>query len=134
MPRSWSGWAQSHPSSEPLPANEGAAREAITDAFLRVYAPNSTVEAAGPYIDDPHDLQQAIDETNLKFARAIQSIAVREVRFTSPTQAAVLYDYGTNATFPGRIGHAVHVTGQWKVTRATVCHDFEQLAGVRCPS
>jgi hypothetical protein len=123
------------PAGKP-PANEDAAREAITDAFQRVYAPSSTVEAAGPYIDDPHDLQQPIDQTNLKFpdARATQSIATREIRFTSPTKAAVLYDYSTSAGFPNRIGHAVLDGSRWKVTRATVCNDFEQLAGVRCPS
>ena len=123
------------PAGKP-PANEDVAREAITDAFQRVYAPSSTVEAAGPYIDDPHDLQQAIDQTNLKFpdARATQSIATRWIRFTSPTKAAVLYDYSTSAGFPNRIGHAVLVRSRWKVTRATVCNDFEQLAGVRCPS
>jgi len=123
------------PAGKP-PANEGAARQAITDAFQRVYAASSTVEAAGPYIDDPHGLQQAIDETNLKYpdSRAIQSIAVRDIRFTSPTKAAVLYDYSSSVGFPGRIGHAVRVGGQWKVTRATVCTDFAQLAAVQCPS
>jgi hypothetical protein len=117
------------------PANEGAARDAITDAFQRVYAPSSTVGGAGPYIDDPHALQQAIDETNLKFpdARAIQSIEVREIRFTSPTRAAVLYDYSSLGRFPNRIGHAVRVGSQWKVTRATVCNDFSELASVQCP-
>jgi hypothetical protein len=121
------------PAGKP-PANKAAAQQAITDAFHRVYASDSTVEGAGPYIDDPHDLQQAIDETNLKFpgARASQSIELREIRFTSPTKAAVLYDYSTTGRFPDRIGHAVRIGHTWKVTRATVCNDFQELAGVRC--
>jgi hypothetical protein len=122
------------PSTGSEPAEE-AARRAVVQAFEVVYAPSSTVEAAGPFIDDPHGLQQAIDETNERFpdARSTQEIRITSVSFTSATEAVVEYDWSyARGDFPGRTGRAVLLDGTWKVTRSTVCNDFS-LAGVTCP-
>lgn len=64
------------------------------------------------------------------------SVRVEEVRFLNPATAAVRYTIvlpGYNIPeFPNRIGEAVLFDGRWKVTRATLCQDF-QLGGVTCP-
>ena len=127
------------PAGEP-PADEAAARAAAIEVFSFVYGPWTTVAEVSPFLDDAHDqegLQALVDETNRRFpgAPAGQSADIREVRFTSPTSAVVRYDYtsGIGGLFPNRVGEVVLVDGTWKVTRATVCNDSLEIAGLPCP-
>jgi hypothetical protein len=60
-------------------------------------------------------------------------VAVDDVVFTSPTEAAVRFDILINgqAIAPNQIGEAVLDGATWKLTRATACADYA-LGGGRC--
>ena len=64
---------------------------------------------------------------------AIGHALVRELVFTAPDHAWVLYDVLTGDTpaVTDRFGEAVLVDGTWKVTEATLCQDIA-LAGITC--
>ncbi len=114
------------PAGKP-PADEDAARKSVTEAYEGVYAANAAIQDVVKFVDDTHGLEQAIAQLdqNIPNARPTLSIDIREIRFVSPTKAAVLYDIrDANGTWPGRVGESVPVNGMWKVTRETVCRDI----------
>ncbi len=121
------------PAGKP-PADEDAARKSVREAYEGVYRANAPIQDVVKFVDDTHGLEQAIAQLdqNIPNARPTLSIDIREIRFVSPTKAAVLYDIrDANGTWPGRVGESVPVNGIWKVTRETVCRDI-RLGATTC--
>jgi hypothetical protein len=120
------------------PADPGAARAAVTDAFTTAYAGGvGSDDAKRAAVQDGDALAETMDAARSGgFAQQVKDAhaVVTEVVFTSPTEAAVRYDIKIEnyTNFDGRIGKAVLVDGRWKVARVTVCADLS-LAGVTCP-
>jgi hypothetical protein len=124
----------------PPPENEAEARQAVIDAFTRVYTgddPGGQSEGFAD-VDDPTGIAEAVEVVRQSFPGALtgtNTVRVDDVRFLNPTTAAVRYtillpDYSI-PEFPNRVGRAVLVDGSWKVTRDTICHDLA-LGGATC--
>lgn len=126
------------PPAGKAPADPTLARAHIADAFATAYDFSAPPAQRKASVDDPaglHGLVAAAQSGPYASALGDLRVDIGEVVFTSPTEAAVLYDFaGDHVTYAtGRIGHARVVDGRWKVTRATVCADLA-LAQMTCPS
>lgn len=129
--------ARALPEPGPGPSDPDQARHRVSRAFDTAYRFSAPASQRRSAVDDPSGLDAAVAEVMAgPYAGMAKTSGVHivEVVFTSPSQAAVLYDLtGVPAPFgTGRIGHARLVDGRWKVTRATVCADLT-LAEAHCP-
>jgi hypothetical protein len=122
----------------PPPADQEAARADIDAAFATLYNRSLPEEERGTRLDDNRGVKQAVEQVERNYPGALEqqaTIRVDEVRFLSPTEAAVRYaillpGYST-PEFPNRTGRAVLIDGVWKVTRDTLCADLA-LGGGEC--
>jgi hypothetical protein len=130
--------AELPPPGAEQPADPAAARAEIEGLFGVLFS-DMTDEERLARLDDPSGMDQVYEELRTgPFAeQALGSRTIlRDVVFLSATRAAVQYEneipgYQTPA-FGERFGDVVLVDGQWKLSRALVCHEV-QLAGITCP-
>lgn len=120
------------------PADEAAARTAITIAFTVAYQPVLEPEDRVALIEDGPALLEVMKLAATRFSQYRDRVAARveEVRFVDATHAAVRFgltlDDGTEIVPPG-VGRAVLVNATWLVSRDTFCR-LLQLSGVYCPA
>lgn len=126
------------PEPGPQPADVAAAKQAVVDAFNRVYDFSTPAADRAAYVDDPSDLDVAMRSVlNGGFADAVKAAKwhLGDLVFTSPTTAVVTYDItippgsGEQSLVTGRFGEARFVDGRWKVTRNTLCSDLGMAGG-----
>ena len=125
------------PAGEP-PADQTTARAAVVDAFDTVYAPDSPASEKAALIEGySEQIVVAGAAVDRKYPSLTASVTpqVLQVVFTSPTEAAVLYEtnYQGHTVMGPKVGYAVLDGGTWKVTRATFCQDINNAgAGPTC--
>lgn len=129
--------APSYGGSGNAPQNPAAAKQEIIRAFEAwgAVATLEQVEANLKLIDDPRGVLFAAGQAQQNFPDEVanDTYRVSDVRFVSPTEAAVTYDIVLRGSplYTGQIGHAVLKEGTWRLTRTTVCGDLA-LAGGDC--
>ncbi len=126
------------PDPGPQPTDVAAAKQAVVDAFNRVYDFSTPAADRAAFVDDPSDLDVAMRSVlNGGFADAVKAAKwhLGDLVFTSPTTAVVTYDItippgsGDQSLVTGRFGEARFVDGRWKVTRDTLCSDLGMAGG-----
>jgi hypothetical protein len=125
------------------PAGEQPADTAAAEAEVRVawdvvhtYDP-ANIDQRLALLDDATGVEQAweaIGDGEYAEAARTSTTTIRELVFTSPTEAWFRYDLGTSITdFPNRYGVAVlGDDGAWRITRASVCQDIALAPGFGC--
>ena len=119
----------------PPPDDEGAAREAVIDIFLRRMELSDDGESL-PNVLGGENLGPCRQEVMARFGgiAARTTTTVERVQFLNDHEAVVWWTVALDGrpilgTLQGRL---VLVDGQWKATRETVCGDMGR-AGVQCP-
>jgi hypothetical protein len=125
------------PPGEEQPADPEAARAAVSAAFATAYNGQLTPEERQAAMEDATGFDEIMRQLREgPFAEQVGDATVQttDVVFLSASRAAVRYDIliANYTNFTGRLGEAVLVDGQWKVTRETMCRDIS-MAGVTCP-
>jgi hypothetical protein len=129
--------ADDQPVAGDQPANPGAAEAAVRSAFVNLYDGARPIAERVDAVDDPRGVADALGaaaEGDFALKVANTRATVSEVIFTSPTTATTRYSVLVNGDpqVADAQGAARFVDGEWKVTRATVCADLEDV-GAPCP-
>lgn len=122
----------------PPPRDQEGAKAAIVTAFEEMLVARD--DGGGlARVEGGNNLGPSIMEARRRVGGgtgSTTSVRPTAVRFVNDHQARVLYDVDVNggltSQLQGRLGAAVLVDGEWKVTRDTVV-DLLRLAGVHCP-
>lgn len=125
----------------PPPDDEEAARQAIIETWTKVVDEtneDNAQEIINTYVDDPHGVWEASVAGAENFPEEFETatVDVKEITFLNSTMAIVDYDinFGEGVgvgSLPGRVGRAVLIDGQWKVTRGSICADIA-MSGTSC--
>jgi hypothetical protein len=120
------------------PADRDAAEAAVRAAWDTAHAyADQPIELRLAAIDDAKGVQdawEAIGEGEYAEAARTSTSPIRELVFTSPTEAWFRYDLETSITdFPNRWGIArLGDDGAWRITRASICQDIMLAPGFGC--
>jgi hypothetical protein len=122
----------------PPPADEPAARAAVTDAFIHMFTARDP-DGGLARVDGGANLGPSADAAGERIGghpSTVVTVTVTAVRFLNDHEARALYDLdvrgGMTTRLSGQLGGAVLVDGVWKVARETVTQ-LLGLAGVTCP-
>ncbi len=119
------------------PDDPVAAKRAITRTWEATAAVTDAESMASNLhlVDDPTGLVEANRQAfaNFPYELSHDTDRITDIRFTSPTRATVTWDILIDGErrFPGQVGEAVLVDGDWKMTRTTACR-LLALAGGLC--
>lgn len=120
------------------PADPDAARTAIDQSWQVARSFGDTTQTDRlAFVDDPTGVAeawQAIQDGDYADAANSSTSTIRELVFTSPTEAWVRYDIASSVTnFPNRYGIVrLGDDGVWRVTRATICQDIMLVPDGAC--
>jgi len=106
------------------PADPAKAKAEITANWEKFFDPATPQATAASLLQNAAQLQQAL-EVAAKAKKPGQELSakVKDVTFTSPTEATVTYDLLINGSpvLAGSTGKAVLDGGTWKVSQVTFC-------------
>ncbi|MFB9393717.1 hypothetical protein ACFPM3_09895 [Streptomyces coeruleoprunus] len=105
------------------PADPAAARKEIEKNWAAFFDPKTTTDEKVKLLENGEQMRPVLMAFAGDENAARTSAKVKNVTFSSPTQAAVTYDLlvaGTPA-LPDAKGQAVHQDNVWKVSRSTLC-------------
>jgi hypothetical protein len=112
-----------------------AATDAVTHTYSVVFDHGSDPATRQSFVEDWENLAAVRDQSkqNLPEATASVTVTVGEVRFLSPTDAALYFElkYDGGQVFGQQIGYAKLIDGTWMVARDTMCMVFS-WAGAQC--
>ena len=123
----------------PPPADEDAARAAVTAAFEGAYRADGDTDAALTNVDGGdsaavRDARQKASDANPQYVGRVTSV-VTEIRFLDEREAAVRFEFRLDGKpfYAPQVGFAVLTPDGWKMTRSTFC-DQLQTAGpaIKC--
>jgi hypothetical protein len=113
------------------PADEAAARAAITKLYADVFGPSGLSDAQRlAKIDDNAGLQTILDKQRADGTAQNASLVDGSIQFISATRAQLGVTLQTRPDTPF-FGEAVFVNNQWMVPRSTFCW-LSQMAGTNC--
>ena len=110
----------------PPPADEEASRSAVEQAFTTALGGESEHDARVDALENGEVLLEVEDELTAGVGGDVASrvrVSVGEVRFLSPSEAAVEYTLRLEEQplLGPRVGRAVRLDGTWKVSATTFC-------------
>jgi len=121
----------------PPPADEAAARAAVTAAVSSAYQPGAEPLAQLAAVEDGAALATVLNIAAERYPqyRGKVSAAVEEVRFVNESDGAVRFALLVDgqAIAPAGVGRVTLIDGKWLLTRDTFCR-LLQLGGVYCPA
>lgn len=106
------------------PADPAKAKAEITANWETFFDPATPQDKAAALLQNADQLQQALQvAAQARKPDQKLSATVKDVAFTSPTEATVTYDLLINGSpvLAGSTGKAVLVDGTWKVSQTTFC-------------
>lgn len=113
------------PAGKEQPADVAASTDAVKTAYGTVFDHTTDPASRTQYIEDQPSLQSALDQTKKNFPQSADTVSIEigEIRFLSPTEAALYFElkYDGGAMFGKQVGYAKLVDGTWKVSRDTMC-------------
>jgi len=125
------------PGNGEAPPDPAAAKRDIKHAMAAVYATGQSTDAARvENIDDPSGIQFMLDRVRKDpNGRLLEpdSVAITEIGFLSAVEASFFYDLvlPTGEQYLQQYGRARFIDGAWKITRATICLDWQKV-GAGC--
>jgi hypothetical protein len=113
------------PAGEEQPADVAAATQGVTEAYQYVFTDGNDRDNNGTYIENAETVKAAGDQVRKNFPEASDTVTVEvgEIRFLSPTEAALFFEltYDGGQLFGKQIGFAKLIDGHWKISRDTMC-------------
>ena len=134
------------PATQPLPeptgappADEDAARAAITAAFEGAYPPGGDVDAALTNVeggDTPavRTAREQASAANPQYVGRVTAV-VTEIRFLDDHEAAVRFEFRLDGQpfYSPQVGFAVRTADGWKMSRSTYCDQLQTAGpGIKC--
>ena len=124
--------AENVPILGPPPADEVAARAAVSEAFVRMDELSADGNDA-VNVERGEGLGVCLREAAARMPGLKATFKVGHVRFVSDHEAAVWYDVAHGGgTIQQLEGRSIRIGDEWYVTRATFC-SLMRMAGVTCP-
>jgi hypothetical protein len=120
------------------PTDPVAAEEAVRDSWTIAHdLANSAPDRRASFVDDATgvvEAWEALHSGTYAEAARTSTTTIRELVFTSPTEAWFRYDIETSITnFFDRYGMArLEDDGIWRITRQTICQDVALAPGFGC--
>ena len=120
------------------PADVAAAEAAVHESWRMIHdSVNNEAAVRQSFIDDATGLAEAweaLQNGQYGDAARTSTTTIRELVFTTPTEAWFRYDIETSlADFPNRYGIArLSDGGTWQITRQTICQDISLAPGFGC--
>jgi hypothetical protein len=116
------------PAGSEQPADADAARQSVTEAYQYIFTAGHNPDDNGLYIENADALKAPGDQVKKNFPEASDTVTVTvgEIRFLSPTEAALYFElnYTGGALFGKQIGYAKLIEGRWKIEYDTMCMVF----------
>lgn len=116
-------------------ADRDSAELAIEQAYETLFDQDLAIPERCAAIAGGANLISAMQQVNDRYPARDVDVSVDYVRFLSEDEAEVHFVVHLSQFGPSgmaRVGHAVLVAGEWKVSRDTWC-DLVRMAGVECP-
>lgn len=110
-------------SSAPGGAGSAADTAAITNAYVKLFAPDTPLDTSVGLLQDGADFRSTLEaEGKTSYAKEA-SVKVSKVTVTSANRATVIFSVLLNNSpiLPNETGYAVRENGTWKVAGATFC-------------
>ncbi|ORT60193.1 hypothetical protein [Streptomyces sp. CB03238] len=105
------------------PADPAAARQQIEKNWAAFFNPKTPVDEKVKLLENGDRMRPVLQAFSANPQAAQTSVKVKNVAFTSATQADVTYDLlvGGQPALPDSKGSAVHQQDTWKVSVKTLC-------------
>ncbi|MFC8917183.1 hypothetical protein ACFT5C_15570 [Streptomyces sp. NPDC057116] len=105
------------------PADPAAARQEIEKNWVAFFDPKTPVDEKTRLLENGDRMRPVLEAFAANPQAAQTSVQVKNVTFTSATQADVTYDLlvGGTPALPGSKGSSVHQDDTWKVSVKTLC-------------
>lgn len=118
------------------PADPDAARRAVNDLFVLTHTGTAAPveQRLEGNVEDYEELLPLIQQAYAAHERDVtnQTVKIYDIRFVSPTRAAVQFQNFIGGPDIVQVQYAVLIDGQWKIARESEC-DALARAGVHCP-
>ncbi|MER7108976.1 hypothetical protein [Streptomyces sp. NPDC000229] len=111
------------PTAQNQPSDPAAARQEVQKNWVAFFDPKTPVEEKTRLLENGDRMRPVLQAFSGNPQAAQTSVKVKNVAFTSPTQADVTYDLlvGGQPALPDSKGTAVHQQDTWKVSVKTMC-------------